>query len=109
MESLSSDESSIDLSTRPRDVDHEEEFISSVDMKIDDEEQTILQQLCEKVEMLSDQITDILPAWSKVIGKIQTFTGYKKRYILLALVSCCYFSLLFCFQNEISYYTMSLL
>ena len=45
----------------------------------------------EKVDEISDKITDFLPAWARMIGKLQEMTGYRKRCILLAMVKEIYF------------------
>lgn len=47
----------------------------------------MIHQVFEKVEEISDKITDFLPAWARMIGRIQEMTGYRKRYILMAMVS----------------------
>jgi len=47
----------------------------------------MIHQVFEKVEEISDKITDFLPAWARLIGKMQEMTGYRKRYILLAMFS----------------------
>lgn len=46
----------------------------------------MLHQVFDKIEDISDKITDFLPVWAKMIGKLQEMTGYRKRYILLAMV-----------------------
>jgi len=47
----------------------------------------MIHQVFEKVEEISDKITDFLPAWARLIGKMQEMTGYRKRYILMAMFS----------------------
>ena len=57
--------------------------------KCDANEQSfpLFHTVCEKCEELSDKITDFVPAWDLVVGRMQDLSGMRKKYILTLLVS----------------------
>ena len=79
------------INKKPNEPSHKENNCDNIKKRqrqsLSQKSSGMIHQVFEKVEEISDKITDFLPAWARLIGKMQEMTGYRKRYILLAMVS----------------------